>query len=112
MTPAVNPLTFRLPDGSKPSCMTVFTLRQNAIRFAVLASLFAPAAAAAELAPWMGSADQTPFQLDPVTMVAVTFAADPLHTGSIPKAPCPRQGCENVPNAATSTATTGGAPKN
>ena len=46
--------------------------------FAVLGVLSGTTAMASELTPWFGSVDQTPFQLDPNTMVAVTFAADPL----------------------------------
>jgi hypothetical protein len=60
------------------------------ITLAMLAGLAftVPAVHAAELSPWLGSADQIPFQLDPVTMVAVTFAADPLQTGSTGKSTC------------------------
>ena len=56
-------------------------------------ALSSTASQAVELSPWMGSEDQIPFQLDPTTMVAVTFAADPLQTGSIRKRACPKQGC-------------------
>jgi hypothetical protein len=75
--------------------------------------LFAPfAAGAAELSPWFGSEDQTPFQLDPVTMVAVTFAADPLQTGSTDKIICLPPGCIPVPGAATNAPVGAGVPQN
>ncbi len=66
---------------------------------------------AAELSPWLGSTDQTPFQLDPTTMVAVTFAADPLSTGSLSKLSCLSKGCANVINPARITTAAGGAPQ-
>jgi hypothetical protein len=60
----------------------------------LLAAIAVPGSAqAAELSPWLGSADQLPFQLDPTTMVAVTFAGDPLQTGTTAKAPCPPATC-------------------
>ncbi len=52
---------------------------------------------AAELSPWMGGDHQTPFQLDPNTMVAVTFAADPLQTGSTSKRDCGLETCTLLP---------------
>jgi hypothetical protein len=65
------------------------------ITLAMLAglTLTVPPTHAAELSPWLGSADQIPFQLDPVTMVAVTFAADPLQTGSTGKWTCGAPHC-------------------
>jgi hypothetical protein len=67
---------------------------------------------AAELSPWMGSDDQAPFQLDPNTMVAVTFAADPLHTGSTTSALCESTGCTLPPKAAIEKETARGTPQN
>jgi hypothetical protein len=69
-------------------------------------------AMATQLSPWLGSADQTPFQLDPTTMVAVTFAADPLQTGSMSKAPCHTEGCVPAPKTASDGAVVDGAPQN
>jgi hypothetical protein len=68
--------------------------------------------AAAELSPWMGSTDQSPFQLDPVTKVAVTFAADPLQTGSLSALPCKSVGCALPPEAAKQQNTRDGASQN
>jgi hypothetical protein len=72
------------------------------IRMSVLGLVvfLATAASAAEPSPWLGSDEQAPFQLDPITMVAVTFAADPLHTGSTTSAPCKPTGCALPPKAA------------
>ncbi len=67
----------------------------------LLCLMLAASAGAAELSPWLGNDGQAPFQLDPTTMVAVTFAADPLHTGSIAKAPCNTETCLMPPKAAT-----------
>lgn len=85
-----------------------------AIRIVLACTGFAlpMAAAAAELSPWLGSDGQAPFQLDPVTKVAVTYAADPLYTGTLSKPACLAKGCEVGPNAATTMSTTGSAPKN
>jgi hypothetical protein len=52
---------------------------------------------AAELSPWMGGDGQAPFHLDPNTMVAVTFAADPLQTGSTTKRDCAPETCSLMP---------------
>lgn len=54
----------------------------------------------AELSPWLGNDGQAPFQLDPNTMVAVTFAADPLQTGSTSKRDCNLETCVPQPLAA------------
>jgi hypothetical protein len=73
--------------------------------------LHTAAVGAAELSPWMGSADQIPFQLDPVTMVAVTFAAaDPLQTGST--GACPPRGCTVQPKPAMASEAAIRAPQN
>jgi hypothetical protein len=70
-------------------------------------------AEAAELSPWMGSADQTAFQLDPVTMVAVTFAtADPLQTGSTGKRICGPHSCVAAPMPAMASDAVSRAPQN
>jgi hypothetical protein len=61
---------------------------------------FSSASQAAELSPWMGGEGQAPFQLDPNTMVAVTFAADPLQTGSTSKRDCNLETCTPQPLAA------------
>jgi hypothetical protein len=67
----------------------------------LFAICFAPTmAGAAELSPWLGNDGQAPFQLDPHTMVAVTFAADPLQTGSTTKPHCNLQTCTLQPNTA------------
>lgn len=94
--------------------MKLAVIRPFAIRTMLAVGIlgFASTGFADQLSPWLGSADQTPFQLDPVTMVAVTFAADPLHTGTVKPAPCPQAGCEIVPNAATTGRPTNGLPKN
>ena len=68
--------------------------------FAFAALSLSSASQAAELSPWMGGEGQAPFQLDPVTMVAVTFAADPLQTGSTSKRDCSRETCTLLPLAA------------
>lgn len=78
---------------------------------AALCLLSGSPAMAAELTPWLGSADQTPFQLDPNTMVAVTFAADPSQTGSLSAAPCPPKGCVHAMGAAKSTSVATGVPQ-
>jgi hypothetical protein len=59
---------------------------------------------AAELSPWMGNEGQAPFQLDPTTMVAVTFAADPLQTGSTGKRQCTLESCATKPMTAMTPA--------
>ncbi len=59
----------------------------------VAAVLMTVHAGAAELSPWLGNDSQVPFQLDPNTMVAVTFAADPLQTGSLPAVKCNQKTC-------------------
>jgi hypothetical protein len=58
---------------------------------------FSSASQSAELSPWMGGEGQAPFQLDPNTMVAVTFAADPLQTGSTSKRDCSLETCALLP---------------
>jgi hypothetical protein len=45
----------------------------------------------------MGGDGQPPFQLDPNTMVAVTFVADPLQTGSTSKRNCNLKTCTALP---------------
>ncbi len=72
------------------------------IRLSLLSAvlLLSPVVNAAELSPWLGSQEQAPFQLDPNTMVAVTFAADPLYTGSTAAAPCQPTGCALPPKTA------------
>jgi hypothetical protein len=75
---------------------------------AVILSTATPALAS-ELSPWLGSADQIPFQLDPTTMVAVTFAADPLQTGSLSKPSCLAAHCKTTPDSVTHPNATGGA---
>lgn len=84
------------------------------ITLAMLAGLTftVPAAYATELSPWLGSADQVPFQLDPVTMVAVTFAADPLHTGSTGKTTCGSPHCILGTKPAMETGKAAMAPQN
>jgi hypothetical protein len=67
---------------------------------------------AAELSPWFGSNDQTPFQLDPDSMAAVNPAADVLQTGSVDKAPCPTTGCIHLPEPAIQPKTAEGTPQN
>jgi hypothetical protein len=76
-------------------------------------SVFAGSAAhATELSPWMGSADQVPFQLDPATMVAVTFAAaDPLQTGTTAKLACATPHCITPPEPAKDESKAGRAPQ-
>ena len=60
--------------------------------FAFAALSLSSASQAAELSPWMGGEGQAPFQLDPVTMVAVTFAAGVLAVPPMPETlPQPRQ---------------------
>ncbi len=87
----------------------VQSIRNLCIAAAFLAS---PSVSAAELSPWLGSTDQSPFQLDPHTMVAVTFAADPLQTGSTTKLPCQAEGCTAHPKAAKPPVTAAGTPQN
>jgi hypothetical protein len=89
-------------------------MTNSMIRTVALACLLAAPfpAIAAELSPWFGSQDQTPFQLDPVTMVSVTFAADPLQTGSTDKIKCLPPGCIPVPGAATNEPVGAGVPQN
>jgi hypothetical protein len=84
------------------------------IRTAIMSGLcLLPVSAhAAELSPWLGSVDQTAFQLDPHTMVAVTFAADPLHTGSLKPQSCTVEGCTPTSDAAMNSSTATTAPKN
>jgi hypothetical protein len=86
----------------------------SAIRALIIAAsvCFSTTGSAAELSPWLGNEGQTPFQLDPNTMVAVTFAADPLHTGSLSTAPCPPSGCATSPNTARTGTVATGTPKN
>jgi hypothetical protein len=106
----VNPsFTCRL----QASNMKKIAFMRNMIRSGTLAFALAAAAAAqaAELSPWLGSEDQIPFQLDPVTMVAVTFAADPLQTGSVSKAPCLPETCLTGTNTATEASNAIGAPQ-
>ena len=66
---------------------------------------------AAEPSPWLGSPGQTPFQLDPVTMVAVTTAGDPLQTGSVSPAPCVPKSCATTPKTVSDAAATGSTPQ-
>jgi hypothetical protein len=93
--------------------MKISTAMRLAIRTLLLCTLVAmpTAASAAELSPWLGSDDQTPFQLDPNTMIAVTFAADPLHTGTLASATCLPDSCEIMSKAATRPTSTSSAPK-
>lgn len=60
---------------------------------------------AAELSPWMGAAGQASFQLDPNTMVAVTFAADTLQTASTSKRNCDLKTCTALPLTAKTPVT-------
>ncbi len=76
-----------------------------------MALLIATPALASELSPWFGSTDQTAFQLDPNTMVAVTFAADPLQTGSLSKPGCVTQGCATAARPAINQSASGGVPQ-
>lgn len=78
---------------------------------AALCLLSGSPAMAAELTPWLGSADQSPFKVDPNTMVAVTFAADPSRTGSLSTAPCPTKGCVPTIGAAKSGPVAGSVPQ-
>jgi hypothetical protein len=82
------------------------------VALTVTASSMGFSANAAELSPWFGSGDQSPFQLDPITMVAVTFAADPLATGSKDKAPCLAAGCLPLPKTAKDETVETGVPQN
>ena len=82
------------------------------IRASLLSLSFTLPTQAAELSPWMGSNEQTPFQLDPNTMVAVTFAADPLQTGSTSKLPCDPKTCATDMKAARSLKAARGTPQN
>jgi hypothetical protein len=66
---------------------------------------------AGEPSPWLGSGDQTPFQLDPVTMVAVTTAGDPLQTGSLSFVPCLPESCANTGIPASNATATGSDPQ-
>jgi hypothetical protein len=84
------------------------TIRMMLMAFTL--SLTMPASAA-EPTPWFGSIDQTPFHLDPVTMIAVTLAGDPLHTGSVTPVTCLPKSCATSPETATGSATTGSAPQ-
>ena len=68
-------------------------------------------AMAADPSPWLGSTDQMPFQLDPVTMVAVTTAGDPLETGSLSAKPCLPESCATAPKSATKAVATGSTPQ-
>jgi hypothetical protein len=94
--------------------MKFSTPNQTLIRATLCASivLYSPVAVAAEPSPWLGSDEQAPFQLDPNTMVAVTFAADPLHTGSTTKAPCDLAGCTLPPKTAITPPADSGSPQN
>jgi hypothetical protein len=96
-------------EAMKTSLSPSQMIRSAAVTAIVL--LVQPASAT-ELSPWMGSDDQSPFQLDPVTMVAVTFAADPLQTGSLTKAPCQPTGCTLAPKPAIEIPTASGSPQN
>jgi hypothetical protein len=105
----VNPsLTFRLHNQFKSgqieadqNPMTKFLLP-----FSVLMMISASTLShAAELSPWLGSDGQAPFQLDPNTMVAVTFAADPLQTGSTSKRNCNLETCTLPPLTAKTAPT-------
>jgi hypothetical protein len=108
------PLTFHSQYQSNSKGMKTFLCPSYMIRSTALAAalLLGQPASATELSPWMGSDDQSPFQLDPVTMVAVTFAADPLQTGSLTKAPCQPMGCTLPPKAAIEMTTDSGSPRN
>lgn len=66
---------------------------------------------AAELSPWLGSPDQSPFQLDSITMIAVPLAADPMSTGSLTKPPCQSEGCVKLISPAKTKAAAGSAPQ-
>jgi hypothetical protein len=81
------------------------------IALTAVALLMPLPAMAAELSPWLGSADQTPYQLDPHTMVAVTFASDPLQTGSLSKVVCDPLSCTATPTSANRAPAVGGAPQ-
>jgi hypothetical protein len=86
------------------------------ISLCVMALSTLPTAKAAELSPWLGSADQLPFQLDPQTMLAVTFAADPLQTGSLGRTAqpdlCLPTGCVESRKTAKSSPAAIGVPQN
>jgi hypothetical protein len=114
--PAIN-FSFTLSVQFKAT-MKLFSQSLTMIRHSLLATviLLIPTANAAELSPWMGSDEQAPFQLDPNTMVAVTFAADPLHTGSISTAPCKPEtessGCIQPSKTAKTPPADSGTPQN
>jgi len=75
-------------------------LRISAFLFHALG--LAGIAQAAELSPWLGSAEQAPFQLDTDTMIAVSTVNDPLQTGSLSSIDkCDAVGCKKPVQAAT-----------
>ncbi len=66
---------------------------------------------AAEPSPWLGSADQSPFQLDPATMLAITGSGDALQTGSLSQVACLPTGCITSPDPASNDTASGKAPQ-
>jgi hypothetical protein len=96
-----------IPEVLRDMSMT----RTIRMMFTALSLTAAMPVMAAEPSPWLGSIDQTPFQLDPVTMVAVTTAGDPLQTGSLSHSPCLPKSCVTTPVPASNATATGSAPQ-
>jgi hypothetical protein len=107
-------LTFHSQYQFNSKEMKTFLCASHMIRFTALAAglLSGHPASATELSPWMGSDDQSSFQLDPETMIASTLTSDPLQTGSLTKADCQPMGCTLPPKAAIEITTVGGSPRN
>lgn len=81
----------------------------TALRIAIILTCLAASAPAmtAEVSPWLGSADQVSFQLDPATMVAVAS-----ETGEVMPPLCRTQGCKPGPLAAKEGRGVGSTPQN
>jgi hypothetical protein len=86
-------------------------LHRPAIRASLCMGLLSAPATATELSPWLGSNDQTPFQLDANTMLAVTAETDALSTGSLATLACVSKGCVQLVKPATNGVVSGGAPQ-
>jgi hypothetical protein len=101
----VNALTFRLLFPFKSWTMTNLVSKSRlalGVSVLFLTAVLPLPASAAELSPWMGSADQAAFQLDPNTMLAVTSTNDPLQTGSLSTVEnCNPVGCNKPVQTAT-----------
>jgi hypothetical protein len=84
------------------------TSLRAAIRIGFCICLVGSPAAAAEMSPWFGSADQQPFQIETTGEVDVSHNTDLMQTGSL----CPSKTCAEPTNTAKRDAVGGDAPQN